>query len=68
MDIFELLCRLFAGCAPRVVWITAGSTLFFGAYDFVHRVLGTVRKLDEYVEETDKNEFVQEPFEEQQQS
>lgn len=48
-------CRLFAGCAPRVVWTTIGSALFFGTYDFTLRVLGNVREEIANEEEVEDN-------------
>lgn len=52
------LYRLFAGCAPRVIWTTVGSALFFGTYEFALRVLVNVavEKTDEVKDEATDDE------------
>ena len=34
-----MCCRLWAGVAPRVLWIAIGGFIFLGAYDGVKRIL-----------------------------
>lgn len=35
----SVVCSVFAGFVPRVLWITLGGAIFFGTYDLVTQQL-----------------------------
>ena len=43
-----LLCRLFAGVVPRVLWISLGGFVFLGAYEKFSMYLQTWQNLPHY--------------------